>query len=399
MAPTPVQTRDIRILAFLRGISWLGDGIALVTLYLRMSHHGGTWFVASLAIAVALPNIVFSPWAGFVVDNYPAKRLLMSLGVMEALVCVGLSCTTNNYATLALMFVLNIGVAFSLPGFGALVPTLAGLDNVNWANSLLQSVQGLGQVAGPALGGVFVGLFGQRWPLVIDAISFFVAALLVLALSSDRSPSAHHEPAKRGERDLGAGFRMLYQDKVLFSVEVATATFILSLGMINVAEVFFTTRALHATSLEYGCVATAFGVGMIGGSLLAKNISQDQRSLVRWSMGTIVGIGFVFGVIGLVTSMVMMYPLMVLGGLLVGLVNVSYNTLFMVRTPEESRGRMTAAAGAIFTSGELGATALGGIVLSLVAPRTVFQLAGICSVAAVLLLGPSALRAVRRDAL
>lgn len=75
MALSTVQRRDIRLLAALRGFSMLGDEIALITLYLRVAHHGQGWMIAALLIAGALPLVALSPIAGAVVDRVPAKSL------------------------------------------------------------------------------------------------------------------------------------------------------------------------------------------------------------------------------------------------------------------------------------------------------------------------------------
>jgi hypothetical protein len=63
-----------------------------------------------------------------------------------------------------------------------------------------------------------------------------------------------------------------------------------------------------------------------------------------------------------------------------------------VRSPELLRGRVFAAIGALFTGNQIGATALGGLVLTLIAPRTVFQIGGIAATVSALALGPFALR-------
>jgi len=73
--------------------------------------------------------------------------------------------------------------------------------------------------------------------------------------------------------------------------------------------------------------------------------------------------------------------------------NVAAITLFTLRTPEALRGRMFAAIGAIFTSAEIGAMTAGGLILTVLAPRTVFQVGGAASTLSALVLGPLALRA------
>jgi MFS family permease len=169
----------------------------------------------------------------------------------------------------------------------------------------------------------------------------------------------------------------------------------LSLIVINVAEVFFITRTLHSTALIYGLVSTAFGVGNIIGAVASSKVRQDDISLVRASLIGIVAIGIAIGSVGLVEHVGYVFPLLVITGIAVGVVNVATTTLLTTRTPEKTRGQMFAASNAIFTSAEIASTALGGVILTVLAPRTVFQIAGVVSTAAVLVLGPFTLRASR----
>jgi MFS family permease len=83
---------------------------------------------------------------------------------------------------------------------------------------------------------------------------------------------------------------------------------------------------------------------------------------------------------------------MMVAGVAAGVAQVAFMTLCTVRSPELLRGRVFAAIGALFTGNQIGATALGGLVLTLIAPRTVFQIGGIAATVSALALGPFALR-------
>jgi predicted MFS family arabinose efflux permease len=382
------------MLAAFRGFSALGDAIALITLYLRLSHHGQGWMIAALSIAAALPLVALAPVAGYVVDHVPAKKFLAALCGFEAVVCVGLGYWHGNLATISLMALLTCGVAFSLPGYSALVPTLSGEENIALAQSTLQSVQGVALTAGPALGGLLVGALGQSDPLYLDGASFALAGLGTLLLGNDRRPGAREPHANKHE--LTAGLRLIFTDPLLRPVVVTVTVFMLSLGAVNVAEVFFITRTLHASALFYGLVGTSFGVGSIVGALASKRLNQDPFKLVRTSLINMALISVLLGVTGLVEHVYYVFPLMAATGVLVGVVNVAWSTLFAVKTPEALRGRVFAAVGALFTSAEIGSMVLGGLLLSIIAPRTIFQLAGIVSTVTVCIIGPLELRTSRR---
>jgi MFS family permease len=396
VALTLLQRRDLRLLALLRGVSVLGDSIALITLYLRVAHHGHGWLIAALSIAAALPLVALAPIAGHVVDHVPAKRFLASLCVLEGAVCVSIGLWHGTALTIGLMALLTCGVAFSFPGYAALVPTLSGEENVTVAQSTLQSVNGVALTAGPALGGLLVAATGQSWPLYIDALSFLLAGIGTLLLRTDRRPRVFETHEEKPPRDLGAGLRLVFADPMLRPVMVTVTVFMLSLGAVNVAEVFFITRTLHASAFSYGLVGTSFGVGSIVGALSAKKLSQNALALVRVSLISIALIGALIEAVGLVEHVVWVFVLMAVTGLMVGVINVASSTLFAVQTPESLRGRVFAASGALMTSAEIASMVLGGLLLSVISPRTVFQLAGVFSTVTVVVMASFGLRSSSR---
>jgi len=391
-----VQKRDLTLVAILRGVSFLGDEIALLALYLRLAHGPhASWSIAALSIAASLPLVLLSPISGFIIDHTPVKRLLVFLCVCEGVVCVGIGYWHGRILTISLMALLSCFVAFSLPGYSALVPKIAGEDNLTAANSTMQSVQGIAAVAGPGLGGLLVGLLGQSWPLYFDALSFGVGAIGTWFLVTDRRPEPGTERPKKGERDFGAGMRILFADGILRPLVITFVVFLLALVMINVAEVFFITRTLHSSAIVYGLIGTSFGVGNVVGAVGSSKLKQHDVSLARASLLSCVVISVLTGVIGLVDHVGYLYPILLFLGIAVGVVNVALNTLMTMRTPEAHRGQMFAASGAVFTSAQILGTVFGGLILTLVAPRTVFQIAGVVTTVFVVLFGPMALRATR----
>ena len=393
MSYSALQRRDIGLLATLRGVSYLGDALAMTALYLRLAPLGHAWAIAALSIAGTLPLVVLSPLAGQTVDRLPAKRLLVWLGVGEALVCVGIGYWHTLAATISLMAVLSALVAFSFPGYSALVPTIAGEDNIAASQGTMQAVQGVASILGPVLGGVLVGLVGQSWPLYIDALSYALAALATTALRHDRRPSARTTIERVASEKMLAGVHFLWNDRLLRPIVATTLIFLLSLNMINVAEVFFVTVTLHGSSLAYGLVGASFGVGSVVGSMLAGRLDQGLVRLARSILVAITVVGFTMIGVGLVTRVGFIYPFMAVTGVSAGIANVAFMTLCTVRSPEALRGRVFAAIGAIFTGDQIGATAAGGMVLALVSPRSVFLMGGAVATACALVFGPLALRA------
>ncbi len=398
MTLEPVQRRDLALLATLRGVSFLGDFAAFTALFLRLAPAHHPWAIAALAIAGSLPLVLLAPVAGHVVDRVAAKRLLVLFGLGEAVACVGLGHWHGLVATLVLMVVLNCMVAFSFPGYSALVPSTVGEENVGQAQGMLQASQALASVIGPVLGGLLVGSTGQSWPLYVDAISFVLAAVATGWLRHDRRPSPRTtlSDVEAEHEGMMAGVAFIFRDGLLRVVEISVGVFMLSLGMINVAEVFFVTQTLHGTATEYGLIGACFGVGTVVGALSARRLSQEVAHLARTVIVAIIVIGAAICSVGLMTRVIWVYPPLVVAGVAVGFANVSVMTLFTVRTPERLRGRVFAGVGGVITACEIAATALGGVVLTVVTPRTVFLAAGAAATLVAMVLGPLGLRAVAK---
>ena len=390
------QRRDVTLLAVFRGISFLGDGLALVALYLRVAPLGHAWAVAALGIAAMAPVAVLAPVAGHFVDRVRAKPLLVTLGLVDAVVAVGLGYWHAIATTVALVVVLNVSVSFSLPGYAALVPAIVGDENVNRATGTMQAAQGLAFIGGPVLGGLLVGWTGQSVPLYVDAVSFVLGALGTSMLRADRRPVVHAEGA---DRRMTAGIRHVFADAVLAPVVLDFFVFLLALGMVNVAEVFYVTQTFHGSPLAYGALGAAFGAGTIAGSIVGSRLTQDLYPMTRALLATVVAAGLSVAAISFVGSVGEIYPFMVLAGVAVGIVNVAAMSLFTLRTPEALRGRAFAAVNAVTQTAQVGAYLLGGAALAVWTPRSVYRLGGVASTVAAIVFGLLALRAAGRHRL
>jgi MFS family permease len=386
--------RDVNLLAIFRGVSFFGDALALVALYLRVAPRGHAWGVAALGVASALPLVLFAPIAGLVVDRVRAKPLLIALGAGETLVCAGLGYWHSVPATIALLFALNAVVAFSMPGYSALIVAITGTEHVTRAQGVLQGTQGAASVLGPVFGGLLVGATGQSWPLYLDALTFALGTVGTMLIAHDRRP----DPSTRGgvREDMLAGLLLIARDALLRPVTLNVCCFLLALGTINVAEVFYVTVTFHGSALAYGGIGATFGLGTIAGALYASRWKKSEGFLTRALGGSIVLVGLFVTVVGFVANVVEIYPLMILTGVAVGVANVAATTLFALRSPEAVRGRVFAALNAGTTTAQIGATVIGGAVLAVMAPRSVYRFGGGLATLSALVFGYLALRALRR---
>jgi MFS family permease len=230
--------------------------------------------------------------------------------------------------------------AFVTPSFAAktsLVPELVGEDEqvLSEANALLQGAQRITLFLGPALAGVLIASMGAENVLVIDAVSFVLAFLLVATLV----PSVGGIELDEEERGLGAGFRVLSRDPLLRPWSAAVI-----IGDVAWVVLFATMPVLVLArfgedAAVLGWVWGAWGLAAVAGNAIAFRAARgtSDRLLVS-SLGELAMIAPLWlllldlPVLGLVAVMAS-------SGLANGIVNPPLHTIFTLRIPRALRAK------------------------------------------------------------
>ncbi len=360
-------------------VSTFGDEVALVALTLRLQADGARPYEVGLLLAAGIiPLLFLSRLVGRLVDSHDSRRLLVVAGVLEVACTVPLVFVHSVVAIVALVAVL--GAAASLAGstWSALVPRIAGEDHVAEAVSAQQSLNALVLVGAPAVGGLLAGAFGTGLPLAVDAITFVVVTVAAGLVRTRRTPSAVGSDggAVRGR----GGFEFLRADPVLGPLVVGIVVLVLLVGMVDVVLVFLVRATLHAGAVWYGVAETAWIAGIVAGSLGAGRLSTERAR--TWAV--VVGAAVTCAALvpfAIVPAVWMLVPLSVLGGTGNGYANVCASTLFVTRTPDAMRGRVSAAINALVGGAQGVSLLAGGAIAAVLSPRAIYAMAGMLGVA------------------
>jgi DHA3 family tetracycline resistance protein-like MFS transporter len=210
--------------------------------------------------------------------------------------------------------VYGAATAFFDPASDALVPQLLPVDLLAQANSLDQLIRPVAlRLAGPAVGGLVVGLLGSGGAFGIDAMTFAVSAGTLLAMSPRRVVA---EDVGSVRREIGAGLRYVRSHAWLWATLVSAAVaYLLFMGPTEVLLPFIVKNRLHAGAGDLGLIFGAGGLGSLACALVI-----GQRGLPRHT------ITFIYAVWTLATLAVAGYGIATgLWGLM--LASVAFNTL------------------------------------------------------------------------
>ena len=376
VAMTIPRSRDLRLLAGAAGLSALGDFLAIIPLVLHVQERTGSAFAVS-AVFFALwgPVVLAAGPAGAIVDRFENRGLLVGVSFAQAAVVGAMALSSSSlWLLLPLVALLGFGVAITQPAEFALVPAAAGEVAVARANGLMETVRSLGFTAGPLLGGVLGAAGLLQVALIVNALSFVVVGLAGLALRARRRPAGARTPDEPVRaRD---GFAFLVHDRALAVTLGGAVSALAVFTMSATAEPFFVTDVLGAGSFGYGLLITAWTLGMASGAAgLAHRIPRP--SLAAAALVAIVAQGL--GIVGAAVSPVLWTALIgfAFGGVAHGVKNVLLRTLIHERVPEALRGRAFAAYNGARNGAELGALALGGLVVGALGARAGLLASGV----------------------
>jgi MFS family permease len=375
---------DVALGATARTVSYCGDFVAATALALTLQaggDHGPG--VAALLIAAALPLAVFGAPAGRLADRIDSRVLVVTTALVQAAVCVALAGVHTPVAMVALVAVLATGSALTQPAMSALTPEMVTPADLPRATSIMQTATTIGMLSGPALGGLLVGLFGgARVPMLVDAASFVVLAMAVLAIR-----------ARRGGRVATADLAgvsqapqwTLRRDGLIRTLLISLAAVIASVTAMNVAEVFFVRNTLSSSPTMYGLIAAMWEVGVLFGVWPFARLKGSDNKLALGQLVILATLAVVLLGSATVPDAIWLLPLYFIGGTLNGGVNVIVNLILARRVPRDVRGRVGGTLNAVAAGANLAGYIAGGLLLPHLTPRTL--IAGCAALSLVVALG------------
>jgi MFS family permease len=321
--------------------------------------------------------------AGPIVDRFPRRTVMIVADLVRCLAVTTLVLASDPTWLHVVAVAATLGAFRSMfhPAMMATVPDLVDGDALVVANGFLTSTFHLAIMFGPALGAGLVVAVGRQGAFALNAASFAVSALLLLGLRLPERVPKEREPF-RPLADLREGARYLLHTPLARGIAIVMASVLLLLagqGAFQVALVRDVlapggTDATRAAIL--GGMTACFGVGMVIGSLISPWLSGRVRG---WTL-LVVSLLVVTATF-VVVSQTSLVPLVLLAwgfnGLAGGCVNVTYETMLQVGTPERFRGRVFATV----ESGSDGAYVVGAAIVAAIgvgaSPSTALLVVGI----------------------
>ena len=190
------SNRQFRRLWSAQLISELGDWFYTLAVYDLLLKLTGSGQAVSYAIILQLlPWFLMTPVAGFLADRFPRRHLMIVADVVRGFVVLGLltvRAASDVWIVYVLLAVEVIFASIFEPARNALLPNLTTAEEVLPANALSSATWSFALTMGGALGGAVTALLGRQVAFVVNSLSFFASALLLLKI---RVAESHVAPS------------------------------------------------------------------------------------------------------------------------------------------------------------------------------------------------------------
>jgi DHA3 family macrolide efflux protein-like MFS transporter len=334
-------------------ISLLGDRVHQVALAALVYGTTNSAIAGALTfVAATLPNLLFGPIAGVLVDRWDQKRVLIVSDLLRAgivlLIPAGVS--VNVVLAYPLVFLLTTVSIFFRPARTAVTPRVVREDELVTANSVTWLSETLADVLGYPFAGLFVAFLGSALPLAfwLDSVSYVASALLVVTVVIPpvvRSVgSVAPVPGLAGIRDdLAAGWRFLRGEPVLLANTLQAVAGQLTIGATIALTPLYAKVVLRLDSLSwtaaYAFLETGIGVGnLVGGfviGLLGARIAKGRMVIGGYAAYGLAVVGM-----GLTNNLALALGLAFAMGVSNMVFIIPTQTLFQERTPGDMIGRV-----------------------------------------------------------
>lgn len=320
-----------------------------------------------LGVAQYTPTLVFSLFAGVLVDRYPKKRSLIftqSVMMAQALLLAALvwSGQVRYWQILLLAAVLGCIDTLDVPTRQSFFIELVGRKDLTGAIALNSAIVNAARIVGPAIAGLMMLHWGIAFCFLFNGFSFIAVLAGLLAIRGDESPVRASQGKMLAETR--AGLRYIAGNRQL-GVAVLAMLVVSTFAMnTNVLIPVLAKEILAREAGGFSLLLSAMGGGALLAALL---ISYGGKA--RLQQKTIFQSGLLLCLLLITFGMIRQFLLAMLLLFLVGICSMvflaSVNSTLQMNASDQFRGRTMS----VYSLAFMGTTPIGNLFAGAVTQR------------------------------
>lgn len=237
-------------------------------------------FLLSLVGALQFtPMLLFSLFAGVIVDRFPKKKILFftqsaSLLITLALAILVWSGNIRYWHILVLATMLGMVNTLDMPTRQSFIIELVGKEDLMNAIALNSSVFNMARVIGPALAGIIMATMGIAFCFYVNSLSF---AAVLIGLFFIHPMTYYKRTHRKGQiiSDIKDGLKYIFNNEHLFNTILMVAIVGIFAMNFNVLVPVFAKEILGQQEAGFGFLMSLVGVGSFAGAMLIATMSKS----------------------------------------------------------------------------------------------------------------------------
>ncbi|MGW4203013.1 MFS transporter [Streptomyces sp. NPDC004726] len=331
-------------------VSGFGDTAMLLAAGIWVKELTGSNSLAALVGFCSWAPALAGPFIGTLADRMRRRTLLIATSLALAVVMtapLAVRSSQDVWLLFAVLTMVGAGtVLMDAAETGLIVSAVPGELRGDF-NGLVRTAIESNKLIGPLVGASLFTILGGPTVALLNALSFLLAAV-AYGLMRVREPEPAHRPRKGWTAETAEGIRYLWGHPMLRPLVVASASAMAASSLSSSATYALLDIGLHRPAAFAGVLISVQGLGSVVGGLAAGALLRRVPARVLSAIGLTL---FALGALARLTGCA---PVVVGGGLLVGLglpwPLISALTTVQKETPDELLGRVAATANTmIFT--------------------------------------------------
>lgn len=311
---------------------------SLILIWIIYKWTNSALIVGVAMVAASLPAVLIAPFAGSMIDRHNKIAIMMIADFFRLLIVLIFAYLFYiNILDTKLLIIGTIGIslasAFFNPASLAVIPSLVKEDEITQANAIEQISGSASSIIGPLFGSAIIAMLGVANAFIAAGAMFLVSVLFLLNIKDINY--AIKKVSTPILEDIKVGIRLVRQFAIVHKM-------ILKMAVVNF---FFSSLTIiipvmaKADVKVIAYLMSAIGAGMLAGSLLLsyKNLSIKPGTILSASF-VAVGGAFIFA--GFTPLLIPQLIEMFIIGLALNVFNITLISLYQIKLPGESLGKI-----------------------------------------------------------
>ena len=377
-----------------QAVSQIGSQISVIATLFWLKHATESpALIGTISMIAGLAAVALGPVGGAFADRYSRRSIIIVCDLVSGLTVISLAFTLffapeARGWTLVWVGVVSITLSvvnsFFMPAIAAATPDLVPKEKIAAANSMLQASLQITGLLGQGIGGMLFRLLGAPLVLVIDGITYLLAAFsgyfIKIPQELAEKSGDWRERIREFMREMWEGVSYIRTNTGLTQLLLVSTFLNFFTAPILGLFAFYVEDHLKLHPDWFGYLLTVYGIGNLVGYLLAGTIQVPSRIRAGLILAAMFSQSVLCGSLGVARMSVMVAAIILGIGALSGFVNISVSTILQLTTPSEIRGRVFGLLATISACLLPIGMGLGGTVASLLGKQIplIYVFCGVC---------------------